>query len=134
MSFIKVIIASLAICSSVSIFASSNPDAMRAVSAADKNSKYSSCIALTRDANQNIVGFHVNGVTPSDARILITKDPAPLSTEFTLVSGQTSEGGITSYMLPSSIATAQVIEAISQDLVNGGAVSIQITKQLNGGR
>lgn len=132
MSLKKLFIGTIAVFSAVSGFASPTPDAMRAASAVQINTKYSSSVSLTRDQNGNIVSFHVNGVTPEDAGILLTKDPSPLTTEFTIVSGVTREGGVSAYMLPSNVATAHVIESISRDLVNYGAVSIQITKQLNG--
>jgi hypothetical protein len=113
-------------------FASPSPDAMRAASAVQINTKYSSSVSLTRDPDGNIVSFHANGVSPTDAGILLTKDSSPLSTEFTIISGTTKEGGISTYMLPSNVATARVIESISQDLVNYGAISVQITKQISG--
>ena len=111
---------------------SNNADAMRAASAVQINTKYANCVTLTRDIDGNIVSFHVNGVTPTDAGILLMKAASPLSTEFTIVSGVTREGGISSFMLPSNIATARVVEAMSQDLVNAGAVSIQINRVLTG--
>ena len=132
MSLKNLFIGTLALCSSVSGFASPTPDAMRAASAVQINSRYSSSISLTKDQNGNIISFHVNGVSPEDAGILLAKDNSPLSTEFTIISGVTREGGVSAYMLPSNVATAHVIESISRDLVNAGAVTIQITKQLTG--
>jgi hypothetical protein len=132
MSLKNLFIGTIAFCSSASIFAGPTPDAMRAASAVQINSKYSSSVSLTKDQNGNIISFHVNGVSPEDAGILLAKDNSPLSTEFTVISGITKEGGISAYMLPSSVATAHVIESISKDLVNAGAVTIQITKQMNG--
>ena len=126
------LIGALALCSSATSFASPSPDAMRAAQAVAVNTRYSSTISLTRDAAGNIVSFHVNGVNPADAGILLTKDAQPLSQEYTIVSGVTKEGGISAYMLPTSVATAHVVESISRDLVNAGAVNIQISRQLNG--
>ena len=127
----RALVLAIVLCSG-SVYASSSPDSMRAATAVEKNTKYATCLTLTKDLNGNIISFHVNGVAPDDARILINKDAAPLTTEYTIIEGQTKEGGISTYMLPSNIATARVIESISQDLVNAGAVSIQITKQING--
>jgi hypothetical protein len=122
------------VCGSIAGFAeaSPTPDAMRAAAAVQINTKYFSSITLTKDPEGNIISFHVNGVSPGDAKILLTKDSTPLSTEFTIVSGVTKEGGISIYMIPSSIATPLIVESISQDLVNAGAVSIQIQKQQTG--
>lgn len=120
----------IAVCTSVSGFAT--PDAMRAANATQINSKLASSVTLTKDSDANIVSFHVNGVSPSDADILIRKDPSPLSTEFTIITGTTPEGCCSCYMLPTSIATAQVVEAVSKDLVNAGSTNLQITKQLTG--
>ena len=134
MSIKKLITCSLTIAmfSSVAGFATPTPDAMRAASAVQLNSKLASSVSLTRDANANIISFHVNGVSPSDAEILLKKEPTPLSTEYTIISGVTKEGATCCYMLPSNVATAQVVESISKDLVNAGAISLQITKQLTG--
>jgi len=129
----NILTSALVISSFATGFASSNsPDSMRAATAVQINTKYASCVSLSRDADGNIVSFHVNGVAPTDAGILLTKASAPLSTEYTIVSGVTKEGGISSFMLPSNVATARVIEAMSQDLVNAGAVSIQINRVLTG--
>ena len=132
MSLKYLLIAAVAVCSSATGFANQTPDAMRAAQAVQINTKYSSTIAMTKDANGNIVSFHVNGVGPSDAGILLTKEAAPLSTEYTVVSGINKEGGISAYMLPTNIATAHVVESISRDLVNAGALNIQISKQFSG--
>lgn len=125
-------IGTIMISSSVFGFASQTPDAMRAAGAVQTNTKYSSSLSLTKDNNGNIISFHVNGIGAQDAGILLTKDTAPLSAEYTIITGVTKEGGVSSYMLPSSIATGHVVESISRDLVNAGAINIQISKQLNG--
>lgn len=122
--------AALAICTSISGFAT--PDAMRAATAVDLNTKWASSVNLTKDADANIISYHVNGVSPADAEILLKKDPAPLSTEFTIISGVNKEGTACTYMLPSNVATAFVVETISRDLVNSGATNLQISKQLTG--
>lgn len=122
----------IAIFSSVAGFASPNPEAMRAASAVQNNTKLASSITLTKDSDLNIIGFHVNGVSPTDADILLKKDPAPLSTEFTIILGENREGGSSTYMLPTNVATAHVVESISKDLVNAGAITLQITKQNTG--
>lgn len=134
MSIKKLLVGTLAvaICSSVASFASITPDAMRGASAVQLNTKLAQSVTVTKDANDNIISFHVNGVSPSDTGILLTKDPSPLSTEFTIISGINKEGGISSYMLPTNIATPQIVEQISKDLVNAGAISISIVKQLTG--
>ncbi len=132
MSIKTQLIIAIAVFASVSGFAAPTPDAMRAASAVQTNTKYSSCISLTRDASGNIVSFHVNGVCPEDVGTLLKKDTTPLTGEFTIISGINKDGAVSSYMLPSSIATAQVVESISRDLVNAGSVNIQITKQTNG--
>lgn len=130
MKFNKILIATLTVCSSVAFAAPTN-DAMRAAADAQVNAKYSSCLSLTKDEYDNVIGVHVNGLKPEDVNIFLTKSTNPLSTEFVTVTGLTKEGGASSYMLPANIATAQVIESISRDLVNSGVVSIQITKQKN---
>lgn len=123
----------IAIFSSIAGFADqSSPDAMRGASAIQHNTRLASSISLTRDANANIVGFHVNGINPADAEILLFKSPSPLSTEFTLINGVTKEGTSCCYMLPTNVATSLVVEGISKELVNAGAVNIQITKQNSG--
>ncbi len=132
MSLKNFLFGSLAMFSTAAGFASSTPDAMRAASAVQLNTKYASSITLSQDANANIISFHVNGVGAGDANILLTKNPSPLTTEYTIITGEAKEGGLTTYMLPSNIATAQVIESISKDLVNSGAINVQITKQLTG--
>jgi len=109
-----------------------SPDSMRGASAIQQNTKLASSISLTRDGSSNIVGFHVNGVSPSDAEILLMKSPSPLSTEFTLINGTTKEGTSCCYMLPTNVATSIIVEQISKDLVNAGAISVQITKQKTG--
>lgn len=134
MSITKKLTGTLAIAlfSSVAAFATPTPDAMRGAAAIQLNAQLASSVSLTKDANANIISFHVNGVNPTDAEILIKKDATPLSTEFTVINGITKEGGTCCYMLPSNVATAQVVEAISKELVNAGATSLQITKQLTG--
>lgn len=122
----------IALCSTAAVFAAPTPDAMRAASAVQMNSKLASSVTLTKDADANIISFHVNGVSPADAEILLKKDPSPLSTEFTIISGVSKEGATSYYMLPSNVATAYVVEKISQDLVNAGATNLQITKHLTG--
>lgn len=128
----NLVIGALAICGSATAFAAPTADAMRAASAVQTNVKYSFSISLTRDADGNIVSFHVNGVNPDDASILLKREPSPLSSEYTIVTGINREGGTATFMLPSNIATAHVISSISQDLVNAGAVNIQITRQQSG--
>lgn len=125
-------ILTVAIIGSVAGFATPTPDSMRAALAVQLNSRLASSVTLTKDANSNIISFHVNGVSPSDAEILLTRDPSPLSTEFTTIVGVTKEGATCSYMLPTQVATANVVEQISKDLVNAGATNIQISKQLTG--
>ena len=132
MSLRNVFIGSLTLLSCAAGFASPTSDAMRSAAAVQTNTKYSSILSLTKDADLNIISFHVNGVNPTDAEILLTKDPSPLSTEFTVVSGVTKEGWTSFYMLPTNIATPHIIESISRDLVNAGAISVQIAKQLTG--
>ena len=122
----------LAICSSVAGFATPTPDSMRAAAAVQQNAKLASSISVTRDANGNIISFHVNGVNPKDVDILLEKDSLPLSSEFTVINGSTKEGGSCCYMLPSNVATANVVESISKDLVNAGSVTLKITKQQTG--
>ncbi len=133
MSIKTILMSALVLGSSVAGFATSaNPDAMRAASATQTNTKYASSVSLTKDADGNIVSYHVNGVSSADARILLTGISSPLSTEYTVVCGVTKDGGLSAYMLPTNVATARIIESISQDLVNAGAVNIQITKVLTG--
>lgn len=122
----------IALCSTVAGFATSTPDAMRAASAIQLNSKLASSVILTKDPNSNIISFHVNGVSPTDAEILLKRDPSALSTEFTIISGETKEGSTCCYMLPTDVATAHVVENISKDLVNAGATNLKITKQSTG--
>lgn len=130
----KILIATLAIgmISNVSFAEQASPDAMRGASAVQNNTKLASSITLTRDPSSNIISFHVNGINPSDAEILLMKTPNALSTEYTVIDGQTREGTSCCYMLPSNVATSHVVEGISKDLVNAGAISIQITKQSSG--
>lgn len=134
MSFKNVLVGSLAlaICTFASGSATPTSDAMRAAAAVQTGAKYSSCVTLTKDADGNIISFHVNGICPEDVGILLKKDNSPLTSEYTIVQGTTKEGTISTYMFPTNIATAQVVEAISKDLVNAGSISIQITKQANG--
>lgn len=134
MSFRHLFMGTLAICGSFAVagFAAPTQDAMRAASAVQINAKYSSSLCLTKDADGNIISFHVNGVSPEDAGILLTRDISPLSTEYVIITGINKEGGASVYMLPTGVATAHVVESISQDLVNSGAISIQISKQQNG--
>jgi hypothetical protein len=113
-------------------FANSTPESLRGASAIANNTKLASSISMTKDADENVISFHVNGINPSDAEILLTQRDAPLSTEFTLISGETSDGTCSCYMLPTNVATSHVVESISQNLVNSGAVSLQITKQTKG--
>lgn len=122
----------LAICSSVAGYASTTPEAMRAATAVMLNTKLASSVSLTKDNDDNIISFHVNGVNPTDADILLKRDSAPLSTEYTVVSGVTKEGSTYWFMIPSNIATASVIETISKDLVNAGSMSLKISKHNNG--
>lgn len=131
MSLKKLCLGAIVFCSFVSVSGFA-VDAMRAATAVQTNTKYSPCLTLTRDQDRNIIGFHVNGINPEDAGILLTNDSAPLSTEFTIISGITPEGGLSAYMLPSNAATAHVVESLSRDLVNAGAVNIQIIRQSNG--
>jgi hypothetical protein len=112
--------------------AQATPDAMRGAAAIQHNTKLASSISLTKDASSNIISFHVNGINPADAEILLMKGTSPLSTEYTVIEGQTKEGTSCCYMLPTHVATSLVIEGISKDLVNAGSVSIQITKQSSG--
>jgi hypothetical protein len=135
MSIKKLLLGSLmfAVAGSATCFATAaSPDAMRGADAIAHNTKLASSISLTKDASSNIISFHVNGVNPSDAEILLMRTPSLLSTEFTLINGTTKEGTSTSYMLPTNVATSLIIEQISKDLVNAGAISIAITKQKTG--
>lgn len=135
MSIKKILTGSLifAFASSSACFATAaSPDAMRGASAIQQNTKLASSISLTKDASSNIIGFHVNGVNSSDAEILLMKSSSPLSTEYTLINGTTKEGTSCCFMLPSNVATSQIVEQISKDLVNSGAVTISITKQNSG--
>lgn len=122
----------VALVTSAAIFAAPTPDAMRSVAATDFNSKLPASVTMTRDADNNIISFHVNGVNPQDADILLKRDPARLSTEYTVISGGCKEGGTCSFMLPSNVATPQIVEALSKELVNAGSVNLQITKQTTG--
>jgi hypothetical protein len=123
-------ILAIALCSTVGAFAT--PDGMRGASAVQLNNRLAASVSVTKDAEANIISFHVNGISASDADILIKKFPSPLSTEYTVITGLNKEGASTTYMLPTNIATAQVVESISQDLVNAGAINIEITKQTTG--
>ena len=134
MSIKKILAGSLAlaICTSAAGFSAPTPDAMRGSTATQINSRLASSVSLTKDANANIISFHVNGVSPSDAQTLLAKSSSPLSSEFTVITGENREGASSTYMLPTDVATAQVVEGISRELVNGGAISLQITKQTTG--
>lgn len=113
-------------------FVNSNPHSLRVHSAVLLNTKLNKSINIIRDENGDIISYYVNGISPKDAQILLTKSPASLSTEFTIISGVTKEGASCCYMLPSILANTFVTEAISLDLVNGGAVNIQIDTQSTG--
>lgn len=128
---LKVSIA-LALTSSVAVFATPTPDAMRAASAVQQNSLLSTSINVTRDPDTNVVSFHVNGVNPTDAEILLKREASPLSSEYTVVTGKNRDGSTCCYMMPSNVATAQVIESVSKDLVNAGNTQIEITQQKTG--
>lgn len=134
MSSKKFLAGSLAVAmlSTVTMFASPTQESMRAAASVQQNARIASSVHLTKDADSNIISFHVNGVQPSDAEILIRKDSAPLSTEFTIIKGVNEEGGTSYFMLPTTVATSLVVETISKDLVNAGSTSIQISKQTNG--
>jgi len=122
----------VALFNSVALFSTPTPDAMRAASAVQQNSQLASSINITKDADTNVISFHVNGVNPTDAEILLKQDSTPLSSEFTVVTGKNKDGGSCCYMLPTNVATAAVIESISKELVNSGSISINITKQKTG--
>jgi hypothetical protein len=122
----------LATCSATSAFSTPTPDAMRAASAVQRNSQLATSLNLTKDANANIVSFHVNGINPDDATTLLTQSPNPLSSEYTVITGKNRDGSSCCFMLPTSIATPSVVESISKDLVNAGAAIIDITKQRTG--
>lgn len=129
----NLLIGAITLCAGVSgLSAAHSADSMRGATAVQINTKYSSTVAMAKDHAGNIISFHVNGISPTDAGILLTHANSPLSTEFTVVSGVSKEGGIMAYMLPTNIATAHVIENISKDLVNAGSISVHITKQLTG--
>lgn len=122
----------LATCSVTAAFSTPTPDAMRAANAVQQNSKLSSSLNVTKDANGKIVSYHVNGVNPDDADILLKQDTNPLSSEYTIITGKCSDGSSCCYMLPSPVATGAVVESISKDLVNAGSTNIDITKQKTG--
>lgn len=122
----------IAICSTNAVFSTPTPEAMRAASAVQQNSKLASSVNLTRDADANIISFHVNGVDPADAEILIKQDAAPLSSEYTVITGKNKDGSSCCFMLPTPVATASVVESISKDLVNSGSTNIDISKQKTG--
>lgn len=122
----------LATCSAAAAFSTSTTESMRAASAVQQNKQLASSLNLTKDADANIISFHVNGITSDDARILLNQDPAPLSSEYTVITGKNREGGSCCFMLPSTVATASVVESISKDLVNAGSINIDITKQKTG--
>lgn len=122
----------VALCVTSFGFASQNPDAMRGANAVQVNSKLAQSLTLTKDAQNNTISLHVNGVNPKDAEILLKQEATPLSTEYTIITGQCREGTNCYYMIPTNVATPQVVEGISKELVNGGSIAIQITKTLTG--
>lgn len=122
----------LATCSTTAVYSTPTPDAMRAASAVQQNNRLASSLNITKDADANIISFHVNGVKTDDAEILLKQDPAPLSSEFTIITGKNTDGSSCCFMLPSHVATASVVESISKDLVNAGSTNIDITKQKTG--
>lgn len=122
----------IAICSAAAVFGTPTPDAMRAASAVQQNSQLASSVNLTKDASENIISFHVNGVNPTDAEILLRQDATPLSSEYTVITGKNKDGSSCCFMLPTPVATAAVVESISKDLVNTGSTSIDISKQKTG--
>lgn len=117
---------------SATAFSTSTPDAMRAASAVQQNSQLSSSLNVTKDADSNVISFHVNGVKATDAQILLKQEPTPLSSEYTVITGKNRDGSSCCFMLPTSVATAGVVESISKDLVNSGSTSIDISKQKTG--
>lgn len=127
-----ILVIAFATCNATAAFSTPTPDAMRAASAVQQNSQLSSSLNLTRDADDNIISFHVNGVNAEDAEILLNQDSSPLSSEYTVITGKNRDGGSCSFMLPSQVATALVVESISKDLVNAGSTNIDITKQKTG--
>lgn len=122
----------LALCINVAGFANSTPESLRGAAAIDRNSKLAASISMTKDADENIISFHVNGINPSDAEILLSQSSQPLSTEFVLISGTTNDGTCSCYMIPTNVATSNIVETISKDLVNAGAITLHITKQTTG--
>lgn len=122
----------LATCSATAAFSTSTPDAMRAASAVQINSQLANSLNLTKDANDNIISFHVNGINPDDASTLLTQSSSPLSSEYTVITGKNRDGSSCCFMLPSPVATASVVESISRDLVNAGSTNIDISKQRTG--
>lgn len=133
MSIKKILSLSLAIalCNSLSL-AAYVPDAMRGANAIHNNTMLNSSISLTTDPDGNIISFHVNGIDPKDAGILLSQDGAALSTEFTVVRGTCGDGTCCCYMMPSNVATPQVVQGISKELVNAGSINLSITKQETG--
>jgi hypothetical protein len=113
-------------------FANFNPHSMRVHSAVLLNTKLTKSINLVRDENGDIISYYVNGIPPKDVQILLTKSASPLSTEYTIITGITKEGASCCFMLPSAIANPYTTEIISLDLVNGGAVNVQIATQSTG--
>lgn len=122
----------LATCGASAAFCASTQDAMRAASAVQQNSKLASSINLTKDADANIISFHVNGIPPEDVDILLKQEPSPLSSQYTVITGRNNDGSSCCFMLPTTVATAAVVESISSDLVNSGSTNIEITKQKTG--
>lgn len=122
----------LATCGASAAFSASTQDAMRAASAVQQNSKLATSLNLTKDADANIISFHVNGIVPEDVEILLRQDPSPLSSQYTVITGRNNDGSSCCFMLPSNVATAAVVESISSDLVNAGSTNIEITKQKTG--
>jgi hypothetical protein len=121
-----------ALCYNHENWAASTSIALRAVSAIQMNNKLANSICLIKDEHDNTVCYYVNGASPQDAEVLLMNKPRPLSTEFTIITGVTREGTSCSYMLPSKIASKYLMELISLDLLNGGAVNIQIATQSSG--
>lgn len=113
-------------------FGSPSQQATRVISADQLNAKLAKCISLIKDEKEHIVSYYVNGITPSDAEILIQKSPSSLSSEFTIFSGVSQDGSCTYFMMPSAVVNDYVKEIISLDLLNHGAVDIKITSQTTG--
>lgn len=128
----KPFLIAIATLAAATTFGASTPDAMRAASAVQQNSQLAASLNITKDANANTISFHVNGIHAEDADILLKQSPAPLSSEYTSITGINTDGSSCCFMLPSQIATAYVVESISKDLVNAGATGILINKQKTG--